>query len=219
MGLFPRRHSTQQHSNFQGCVWSSEGHWCQGTGRGHVWCQNPGRALHMYTCTPTPAFSLIPLPRSVNGSPIPKGEKQIAIHQTSTAQPTPKPHIGTLTGWRMVPRMFWLWQLSKMIWTSLWSSRDSVKNLASAAKGSGVSLPSASLRKVGHWSRRMRSEGWEAKPKSEGQGPSPCSEHTQLSQGRPQTNPPSFMKTYWEKHTGKASRLLRKRKLKLFQGR
>lgn len=67
------------------------------------------------------------------------------------AQGGPSAQVSSpLTGWRMVPRRFWLWQLSRMIWTSLWSSRDSVKNLASAAKGSGVSLPSVSRRKVGH---------------------------------------------------------------------
>lgn len=56
-----------------------------------------------------------------------------------------------LTGWRMVPSMIWLGQLSRMIWTSLCRRRDSVKNLASAANGSGVSVPSASRLNVGHW--------------------------------------------------------------------
>lgn len=59
------------------------------------------------------------------------------------------------TGCRMVPRMTWLGQDSKMICTSLWRSRDSVKNFASAAKGSGVSLPSASRLNVGHWRDRF----------------------------------------------------------------
>lgn len=56
-----------------------------------------------------------------------------------------------LTGWRMVPSMIWLGQLSRMIWTSLCRRRDSVKNLASAANASGVSEPSASRLNVGHW--------------------------------------------------------------------
>lgn len=56
-----------------------------------------------------------------------------------------------ITGWRMVPKMIWLGQLSRMIWTSLCRRRDSVKNLASAANGSGVSAPSASRLNVGHW--------------------------------------------------------------------
>lgn len=46
--------------------------------------------------------------------------------------------------------MFWLWQLSSTICTSLCSSRDSVKNLASAANGSGTSVASASRLNVGH---------------------------------------------------------------------
>lgn len=45
MGLFPRRQSTQQHSNFQGCIWSSEGHWCQGTGRGACVMPEPREGL------------------------------------------------------------------------------------------------------------------------------------------------------------------------------
>lgn len=51
----------------------------------------------------------------------------------------------------MVPSMIWFGQLSRMIWTSLCRRRDSVKNLASAANGSGVSAPSASRLNVGHW--------------------------------------------------------------------
>lgn len=58
------------------------------------------------------------------------------------------------TGWRMVPSMIWLGQLSRMIWTSLCRRRDSVKNLASAANGSGDSVPSASRLNVGHWGRK-----------------------------------------------------------------
>lgn len=50
--------------------------------------------------------------------------------------------------------MIWLGQLSRMIWTSLCRRRDSVKNLASAAKGSGVSVLSASRLNTGHWRAR-----------------------------------------------------------------
>lgn len=52
--------------------------------------------------------------------------------------------------------MTWLWQLSRMIWTSRCRRRDSVKNLASAANGSGVSEPSASLLNVGHYRSRYK---------------------------------------------------------------
>ena len=46
-----------------------------------------------------------------------------------------------------------MWQLSRTICTSLCSSRDSVKNLASAANGSGTSVASASRLNVGHCDR------------------------------------------------------------------
>lgn len=75
-----------------------------------------------------------------------------------------------LAGCRMVPRMFWLWQLSSTICTSLCSSRDSVKNLASAANGSGTSVASASRLNVGHCDigggggQKNLNQGWGTSP-------------------------------------------------------
>lgn len=81
------------------------------------------------------------------------------MFKSVTAHWDPLPARAPLAGCRMVPRMFWLWQLSRTICTSLCSSRDSVKNLASAANGSGTSVASASRLNVGHCGRGGDSQG------------------------------------------------------------
>lgn len=63
--------------------------------------------------------------------------------------------------------MFWLWQLSSTICTSLCSSRDSVKNFASAANGSGTSGASASRLNVGHCGTGTHGQGTGGIPQHE----------------------------------------------------
>lgn len=63
--------------------------------------------------------------------------------------------VCTHTGCSTVPSRFWLDTPSRMICTSLWSSRTSVKYLASSANSSGTCLPLSSCLNIGHCKARI----------------------------------------------------------------